>query len=207
MHMPAEAPTDGMIVWQRFPQGWIELRAFDGDDDASTWWDRYLASGEDWLPDEARIALTDVFVRGREVFRDTPFDFAGMIAAGTETPSVFTICTKVLPAGDAASAGAATLLRVGEVVHAETFVALDQRRGSLTVSRVKIEGSAPVALSIGHLPLPAAESGHVLVIGVSTAVDQVMELALYTAIALDSTHRLPAGVTPDTVTSSLKTAS
>lgn len=189
------------LVWQAMPQGWIEFVAH-GESTRDAWWEDYLRSGEGWLPDEARDALTAGYRAGCDVFRDREFDFAGIAIAATETPFVSIMCTRVMR-GTTADVGAHTYgihallpaLRFGEDAVAEPFQADDGRTGSVTTAIVAEQG-ADVVVSIGEITLPG-DGGNVVVLGVCTDPERRDFLALHTAFALSTTRLLPAGVRPE----------
>lgn len=186
-------------VWQRVPQGWIEFRSF-GDATPDAWLEQYLRSGEGWLPDEARDAITTGFRAGVALFERTAFDFAGVSIVLGERPAVSFLCTLVVPAGEDAAADAQAfhrlfpVARFGDASTAETFTAPDGRVGTVS-SGVVTAGGMRAVMTLGEIRL-LGEAGTVLVLGMCSDPEQRMELAVQTAFALSTTLLLAAGEEP-----------
>lgn len=187
-------------VWQAMPQGWIEFAA-QGESEQNAWWDDYLRSGEGWLPDDAREALTEGYKAGCAFFGDKDFDFAGIAIALGDSPFVTVMCTRVLRSDDTHTAQAGLgmhtllpVLRFGEDAVAEPFQAEDGRTGTVTTATV-VEGASTVVVAIGEIRLPD-ESGNVVVLGTCTDPERRDYLALHAAFALSTTRLLPDGELP-----------
>ena len=135
------APTSGDRVWQRLPQGWIEFRAF-GDRTPDEWLEWYLASGEGWLPDEARTAIVEGFRAGVAAFAGTDFDFAGVSLTAGDRPAASFLCTNVVRATAGIEVPTTPfhrlfpLVRFGDEAGAETFTAPDGRVGTVASGRL-----------------------------------------------------------------------
>lgn len=181
------------------PQGWIEFRSF-GDATPDVWLEQYLRSGQGWLPDEARDAITTGFRAGVATFSQTAFDFAGVSIVFGERPSVSFLCTLVVPADENAVADAQALHRLfpvarfGDASTAETFAAPDGRVGTVS-SGVVTAGGTRVVMTIGEIRL-AGQAGSVLVLGMCSDPEQRMELAVQTAFTLSTTLLLAEGEEP-----------
>lgn len=206
--MSVEAPATESVnsvtdvphhVWQRMPQGWIEFRAF-GDLSADEWLERYLASGEGWLPDAARESITEGFRAGVAAFAETSFAFAGVSIALGERPSVSFLCTNVVAGDDEATDEDRfhrffPVARFGDDGKAETFNAPDGRVGTVNSGLVTQAGMSTV-MTVGEVRLPE-DAGTVMVMGMCTDPQQRIELAVLTAFALSMTQYLPEGVEPE----------
>ena len=53
--------TETPVVWQRVPQGWIELAAFANDDIAERWWQAYLAPAIGSVDSDTIALMTRAF--------------------------------------------------------------------------------------------------------------------------------------------------
>lgn len=199
--------TDGekhSVVWQRVPQGWIELVAFADEDIARAWWQAYLAPAHGLIDADVLATMTGGFDAARDVLRGSPYSVAGIFPYLVDEPTVFFIGTAVLPApGDVRAArtvaGLTGLVRFAEEARTESFVALDGRAGSATLGRASTEDGATVAAIIGEVPLPSpGANGTVFVIALSLDPERLDELAPYAALALDSTRLLPSDEVPAT---------
>lgn len=191
--------TETPVVWQRVPQGWIELVAFADDDVARRWWQAYLAPAVGLLDDETLSIMTQGFTAAREAVQDGPYAVAGVFPYLVDDPTVFFIGTSVLPAPDDARAARAVasltgLVRFDDDMRTESFVALDGRTGSASLGRATTARGQSVAAIIGEVPLPAG--GTVFVLALSLDPGRLDELAPYAALALDSTRLLGADETP-----------
>lgn len=190
------AVTD--VVWQRLPQGWIEFRAF-GDETPAEWWQRYLASGEGWLTDEARDVLTAGFERGIALFADSAFDFAGMHLEVGERPAVWFLSTQVVRGTPDASREADRSMaylaaaKLGAAGSSTSFTASDGRTGLIAFGLI----GTPVQgiIAVGELALPE-QRGVALVTGMTSDPERYQDLLIRVAFALDTTLVLPAGQTP-----------
>ncbi|MCR2825043.1 hypothetical protein NQ160_05825 [Microbacterium sp. zg.Y909] len=209
------AATEPRIPWQRVPQGWIELAAFRDDAVAEGWWQQYLAAAGDAVDDETRAGLTQGFRAGRDVLRAAPFafTFAGIFPWISETPTVFFIGTTILPSPEDARAARMAgslsgLVRIGDDVQTESFVALDGRNGWSSTSRYLLPNGDEVGVILADVPLPDA-SGHVFVVALTPDPEHLDALAPYAALALDSTTLLdpdqeaPAYPGPDILAASV----
>lgn len=182
------------------PQGWIEFRAL-GDLSPDEWIERYLASGEGWLPDEARAAITEGFHAGVRTFADASFDFAGVSITLGERPAVSFLCTNVVPVTDDDDSESLTLhrtlplARFGGGSTAETFTSPDGRVGTVT-SGVLAQGGVETVTTVGEIRLPEGR-GTVLVMGMCSDPTQRAEITVLTAFALSMTQYLPEGVEPE----------
>ncbi|MFE6997407.1 hypothetical protein ACFVAE_15685 [Microbacterium sp. NPDC057659] len=192
--------TSPQRIWQAMPQGWIEFVA-QGADAQASWWEDYLRSGEGWLPDDAREALTAGYQAGCEFFRDKDFDFAGIAIALGESPFVAVMCTRVMPATSAEARRRARGLHVlfpalkfGEEPRSEPFQTEDGRTGTVTTAMVR-EGGTPVIVAVGEIALPD-DRGDVLVLGLCTDPDQRDYIGLHAAFALATTQLVPDGERP-----------
>lgn len=186
--------TDTPIVWQRVPQGWIELVAFEGDESAEKWWQAYLRPAGDAIDEATRATLSTAFHATRDTLRDTPYAIAGVFPYLVDDPTIFFIATTVLPAPDGPHAARvmssfAGLVRFADDVHTEQFVALDGRQGTATLGRASLDTGAEIAAITGDVPLPGGE-GHAYVLAISLDPERLDELAPYAALALDSTMLL-----------------
>ncbi|QYM64887.1 hypothetical protein [Microbacterium sp. Se5.02b] len=186
-------------VWQRMPQGWIEFRAL-GDRSPQEWIDRYLESGEGWLPDEARASITEGFHAGVRMFSDVPFDFAGVSIVLGERPAVSFLCTNVVATTADEVADSAALHRLlplgrfGDDSTAETFTSPDDRVGTVSSGLVS-RGGVDAVMTVGEIRLPD-DAGTVLIMGMCSDPAQRHELTVLTAFALSMTQYLPDGVEP-----------
>ncbi|MEZ5214473.1 MAG: hypothetical protein R2692_07070 [Microbacterium sp.] len=90
--------TETPVVWQRVPQGWIELAAFANDDIADSWWQAYLAPAIGSVDSDTIALMTRAFASAREAVRDTPYAVAGIFPDLGDEPTVFFIGTAILPA-------------------------------------------------------------------------------------------------------------
>lgn len=192
--------TEAPVVWQRVPQGWIELVAFSDDEIARRWWESYLAPARGAVDADALATMTAGFHEARRVLEDGPYSVAGIFPYLVDEPTVFFLGTTVLPApSDAAAARTASsltgLVRFDDDMRTESFVALDGRTGSASLGRATMPDGGDVAAVIGEVPLPANE-GTVFVVALSLDVDRLDELAPYAALALDSTRLLAADEEP-----------
>lgn len=198
--MTASASQTAHRVWQRMPQGWIEFRAL-GDRSPDEWIARYLESGDGWLPDEARTAITEGFHAGVRMFSDVPFDFAGVSIVLGERPAVSFLCTHVVVTTEEEVADAAALHRLlplgrfGDDGTAETFTSPDGRAGTVS-SGLLSRGGIDSVMTVGEIRLPDA-AGTVLIMGMCSDPEQRQELAVLTAFALSMTQYLPEGVEPE----------
>ncbi|WP_454118194.1 hypothetical protein [Microbacterium lacticum] len=127
--------ADAPIVWQRVPQGWIELVAFDDDTVAAAWWEAYLSPAREWLDAGTAAAMTRAFDTARETLRTSPYAVAGIFPYLDGEPTVFFLGTTILPAPDDRDAARTVaslvgLARFGDDMRTESFVALDGRVGS-----------------------------------------------------------------------------
>jgi hypothetical protein len=194
------AQTTRHRVWQRMPQGWIEFRAL-GDRTPDEWLERYLASGDGWLPDEARAAITQGFHAGVRMFADIPFDFAGVSIVLGERPAVSFLCTHVVASTPDEVADSVALHRLlplgrfGDDSTAETFTSPDGRVGTVT-SGALARGGIDSVMTVGEIRLPS-DAGTVLIMGMCSDPAQRQELAVLTAFALSMTQYLPEGVEPE----------
>ncbi|MFT4214128.1 MAG: hypothetical protein QM622_05055 [Microbacterium sp.] len=203
--------TEPPVVWQRVPQGWIELVAFADDELAQKWWRTYLSPAgvppevsADGVVDAATIAtLTRGFDAAREALRDSPYAVAGIFPYLVDDPTVFFIGTTVLPApaDERAARTAASLsglVRFGDEARSEPFVALDGRIGSATLGRATTDDGTSFAAITGEVPLPStsAGGGTVFVLALSLDPERLDELAPYAALALDSTCLLAPDQAP-----------
>ena len=183
-------------LWQRFPYGWIEFRAF-GEATPAQWLEKYLASGEGWLPDEAADAITRGFHAGVALFKDTGFASAGVSFTFGERPAVNLLCTNVVlgdwPDGNALHRFL-PLGRFGEDSTSEAFTAPDGRVGTISMGTLE-EGGMEVVVAIGEIRLPD-EAGSVVVMGVCTDTEQRIEIGVLTAFMLSMTQYLPEGEEP-----------
>jgi len=183
-------------LWQRFPYGWIEFRAF-GEATPAQWLENYLASGDGWLPDDARDAITKGFHAGVSLFEDTGFASAGVSFTFGERPAVNLLCTNVVisesPDGLALHRSL-PLGRFGEDSTAETFTAPDGRVGTISVGTLD-EGGMEVIVAVGEIRLPDG-AGSVVVMGVCTDTEQRIEIGVLTAFMLAMTQYLPEGEEP-----------
>jgi len=192
--------TEAPLVWQRVPQGWIELVAFDDDEIAEKWWQRYLASGEGIVDESVRAAMTTMFHGARSALRGSPYAIAGLLPYVHDEPTVFFLGTTVLPAAadgraTRAAGSLAGLVRFGDEMRTETFVALDGRAGSASLGVATTDDGTAVAAITGEVPLPG-DSGTVFVLALSLDPERLDELAPYAALALDSTILLTPGQQP-----------
>lgn len=192
--------TDTPIVWQRVPQGWIELVAFVDDETAEKWWEVYLGPLGETLEPGVRDTLTHAFHATRLAVRDTPYAVAGILPYLVDEPTVFFVGTSVLPAppeprGSQIMSGFAGLVRFGDDMRTEPFIALDGRNGSATLGCAQLDSGAEVAAITGTVPL-ADGSGHVFVLALSLDPERLDELVPYAALALDSTMLLAADQAP-----------
>jgi len=199
--------TEAPVVWQRVPQGWIELVAFADDDLAQKWWQAYLAPAAGQVDAEALATMSRGFSAAREVLRDSPYAVAGIFPYLVDEPTVFFIGTAVLPAPEDTRARRTVasltgLVRFGDDARTEPFVALDGRMGSATLGRAQTEDGTTVAAITGEVPLPAGtagapeDGGTVFVLALSVDPDRLDELAPYAALALDSTRLLDPDQSP-----------
>lgn len=190
------------VVWQRVPQGWIELVAFADEDIARKWWQAYLAPADGLIDADALATLTRGFAAARNVLRESPYAVAGIFPYLVDDPTVFFIGTAVLPAPDDVRAartvaGLTGLVRFADDARTEPFVALDGRAGTATLGRATTDDEVTVAAIMGDVPLPGAgAAGTVFVVALSLDPDRLDELAPYAALALDSTRLLAADETP-----------
>lgn len=186
------------VVWQRLPQGWIELRAF-GDQTPAQWWQRYLASGEGWLTEEARDALTAGFHRGVAMFSGSSFDFAGMHLDVGDRPAVWFLSTQVVRAAEDVVRDADRSLaylaaaKLGAAGSSTSFTASDGRTGLIAFGTVGTPTQGIVA--VGELSLPG-DRGIALVTGMTSDPHRHQDLLIRVAYALDTTLLLPPGQTP-----------
>lgn len=193
--------TDAPIVWQRVPQGWIELVAFDDDTVAAAWWEAYLSPAREWLDAGTAAAMTRAFDTARETLRTSPYAVAGIFPYLDGEPTVFFLGTTILPAPDDRDAARTVaslvgLVRFGDDMRTESFVALDGRVGSASLGRATLEDGTVVGAITGEIPLPGAERGTVFVLALSLDPDRLDELGPYAALALDSTRLLAPGDAP-----------
>lgn len=189
------------VVWQRVPQGWIELVAFDDEEIARTWWQAYLAPAGDAVDPSAIEAMTRGFTAARDALRGSPYAVAGIFPYLVDEPTVFFIGTAVLPEPDDARAAQAVagltgLVRFDDDMRTEVFVALDGRTGTASLGRATTTQGGDVAAIIGEVPL--ASGGTVFVVALSLDPDRLDELAPYAALALDSTRLVAPDATPGT---------
>lgn len=190
------------VVWQRVPQGWIELVAFADEEIARTWWQAYLAPARGLIDADALATMTRGFDAARDVLRESPYAVAGIFPYLVDDPTVFFIGTAVLPAPDDARAARAVagltgLVRFADDARTESFVALDGRTGTATLGRATTEEGATVAAIIGEVPLAGpGTTGTVFVLALSIDPERLDELAPYAALALDSTRLLPTDEAP-----------
>ena len=192
--------TDERLVWQRVPQGWIELVAFSSEDTANAWWRAYLAPAAGLVDADAIAAMTHAFDEARNVLRDSPYAVAGLFPYLADDPTVFFLGTVVLPSPpDPRSARAVAsltgLVRFDADMRTEPFVALDGRVGSATLGRATTTDGTAIAAITGEVPLPD-RSGTVFVVALSLDPDRLDELVPYAALALDSTRLLAPDETP-----------
>lgn len=191
------APAEKHLLWQRLPFGWIEFRSF-GDETPGQWLDRYLASGDGWLPEEAREAIERGFQAGVALFAGTGFASAGVAIITGERPAVNFLCTNVVLGDSPDAVSLHRLLSVlrfgGDDSTAETFTTHDGRTGTIS-SGVLTEGGMSVALTIGEVRLPE-EIGSVIVMGMCTDPLQRTQIEVLTAFTLSMTQYLPEGVEP-----------
>lgn len=193
--------ADAPIVWQRVPQGWIELVAFDDDTVAAAWWEAYLSPAREWLDAGTPAAMTRAFDTARETLRTIPYAVAGIFPYLDGEPTVFFLGTTILPAPDDRDAARTVaslvgLVRFGDDMRTESFVALDGRVGSASLGRATLEDGTIVGAITGEIPLPDAERGTVFVLPLSLDPDRLEELGPYAALALDSTRLLAPGDAP-----------
>lgn len=195
--------TEPPVVWQRVPQGWIEFVAFTDDDIAQRWWQAYLAPGRGVLDADTLAEMTRGFTAARELLRGSPYAVAGILPYLVDEPTVFFVGTVVLPAPEdphaaRAAASLAGLVRFGDDMRTEPFVALDGRAGSATLGRATTDEGVEVAAIIGEVPLPAASAagGTVFVLALSLDPTRIDELTPYAALALDSTVLLSPDQAP-----------
>jgi len=198
--------TETPVVWQRVPQGWIELAAFADDDIAARWWEAYLAPATDALTPETISLMTQVFASARALVRDTPYAVAGIFPYLVDEPTVFFIGTAILPVPtDARRArtvsGLTGLVRFADDPRTEPFVALDGRAGSATLGLATLDDGTQVAAITGEVPTPARADGGVdgtvFVVALSLDPERLDELTPYAALALDSTRLLSPDETPE----------
>lgn len=78
--------TETPVVWQRVPQGWIELAAFANDDIADRWWQAYLAPAIGSVGSDTIALMTRAFASAREAVRDTPYAVAGIFPYLVDEP-------------------------------------------------------------------------------------------------------------------------
>lgn len=187
------------VVWQRVPQGWIELVAFDDDEIARRWWQAYLAPAVGAFDAEALEIMTQGFTAARDAVRDSPYAVAGIFPYLVDEPTVFFIGTTILPSPDDARAARAAasltgLVRFDDDMRTEVFVALDGRIGSATLGTATTPLGRTVAAITGEVPLTSG--GTVFVLALSLDPDRGDELAPYAALALDSTRLMTPGETP-----------
>ena len=164
--------ADAPIVWQRVPQGWIELVAFDDDTVAAAWWEAYLSPAREWLDAGTAAAMTRDFDTARETLRTIPYAVAGIFPYLDGEPTVFFLGTTILPAPDDRDAARTVaslvgLVRFGDDMRTESFVALDGRVGSASLGRATLEDGTIVGAITGEIPLPDAERGTVFVLALS----------------------------------------
>ena len=195
------APRAGdRIPWQRVPQGWIEFAAFADDDIADRWWQEYLTRGPE-LDDATRSGMTVAFQAGREAFRSGPFAFAGLMIAPSENPTVVFTGTAIV--SDAAAkpmrsrmvAALSSLVRMNDDDRTEEFTALDGRHGSATFGTAEAIDGSRVGIIFGQVPL-ADGTGQVFVLTVCADPGRLEDIAVYPALALDSTVLLEPSEDP-----------
>jgi hypothetical protein len=156
---------------------------------------------------EALATMSRGFSSARAVLRDSPYAVAGIFPYLVDDPTVFFIGTAVLPAPDDARARRTVasltgLVRFGDEVRTEPFIALDGREGSATLGRAVTPDDVTVAAIIGEVPLPAGTTGEadgggtVFVLALSLDPGRLDELAPYAALALDSTRLLAPDESP-----------
>lgn len=126
-------------------------------------------------------------------------DLAGALAQ--PAPTGFFLGTTILPAPDDRDAARTVaslvgLVRFGDDMRTESFVALDGRVGSASLGRATLEDGTVVGAITGEIPLPDDERGTVFVLALSLDPDRLEELGPYTALALDSTRLLAPGDAP-----------
>jgi len=192
--------TESPVVWQRVPQGWIELVAFTDDDVAEKWWESYLAPGIDLVDPATLERMTSAFHAMRDVVRDSRYAIAGVFPYLVDEPTLFFLGTTVLPAPEKVStarnaAAFAGLVRLGDDMRTETFVSLDGRVGSASLGTATTADGATIAAITGDVPLPGG-SGTAFVIALSLDPGRLEELVPYAALALDSTRLLEPDETP-----------
>lgn len=159
--------TETPVVWQRVPQGWIELAAFANDDIADRWWQAYLAPAIGSVDSDTIALMTRAFASAREAVRDTPYAVAGIFPYLVDEPFI---------ALDG-RAGSATLGIA--VLEDGTSVAA-------------ITGEVPLAVSPATSTAEATSAGTVFVVALSLDPNRLDELVPYAALALDSTRLLSA---------------
>lgn len=197
----APVPAAGdRIPWQRVPQGWIEFAAFDSDDIADRWWHEYLARGPE-LDEATRSGMTAAFRAGREAFRSGPFAFAGLMVAPAENPTVIFTGTAIVsdessrPMRARMVAAMSSLVRMNDDDRTEEFTSLDGRHGSATLGTAQAVDGSRVGVIFGQIPLPDA-TGQVFVLTVCADPNRLEEVAIYPALALDSTVLIEPGAEP-----------
>lgn len=202
--------TETPVVWQRVPQGWIELAAFAIDDIADRWWQAYLAPAIGSVDSDTIALMTRAFASAREAVRDTPYAVAGIFPYLVDEPTVFFIGTAILPAPEDARtartvSGLTGLVRFTDDPRTEPFIALDGRAGSATLGIAVLEDGTSVAAITGEVPLAvspatstaeATPAGTVFVVALSLDPNRLDELVPYAALALDSTRLLSADEMP-----------
>jgi len=192
--------TDDAVVWQRVPQGWIELVAFADDRVAEKWWEAYLAPGADMVDAATLERMTSAFHAMRDVVRSSRYAIAGVFPYLVDEPTLFFLGTTIVPSPEKAStarnvAAFAGLVRLGDDMRTETFVSLDGRVGSASLGTATTADGATVAAITGDVPLPGG-SGTAFVIALSLDPERLDELVPYAALALDSTRLLGPDETP-----------
>lgn len=192
--------TDGAVVWQRVPQGWIELVAFADDEVADKWWEAYLAPGVDMVDTATLERMTGAFHAMRDVVRGSRYAIAGVFPYLVDEPTLFFLGTTIIPSPETTStarnvAAFAGLVRLGDDMRTETFVSLDGRVGSASLGTATTADGTTVAAITSDVPLPGG-AGTAFVVALSLDPDRLDELVPYAALALDSTRLLGPDDTP-----------
>lgn len=197
--------TPAPVVWQRVPQGWIELVAFADDDVAAAWWRAYLAPaaalGATSGLDAATLrTLTDGFAAARDALRESPYAVAGLFPYLVDEPTVFFIGTVILPSPESpqparAASSLAGLVRFADGLRTESFLTLDGRTGAASLGLATTPEGVEIAAITGEVALPHGD-GTVFTLALSLDPGRLDELVPYAALALDSTQLLADDATP-----------